>query len=47
MEESSGDENKKEEVILTKEKILELQGMDSNYIKNFIFAFFFAFNYAP
>jgi len=38
MEESSEDENKKEEVILTKEKILELQGMDSNYIKNFIFS---------
>ena len=38
MEESSGDEEKAEEVVLTKEKILELQGMDSNYIKNFIFS---------
>ena len=38
VEESSEEENKKEEVVLTKEKILELQGMDSNYIKNFIFS---------
>ena len=38
MEESSGEENKKEEVVLSKEKILELQGMDSNYIKNYIFS---------
>ena len=38
MEESSDEEKKKEEVVLTKEKILELQGMDSNYIKNFIFS---------
>ena len=35
---SSEDENKKEEVVLTREKILELQGSDSNYIKNFIFS---------
>ena len=38
MEASSEDENKKEEVVLTKETILELQGTDSNYIKNFIFS---------
>ena len=38
LEESSDDEFKKEEVVLSKEKILELQGMDSNYIKNFIFS---------
>ena len=38
MEESSDEENKKEEIVLSKEKILELQGMDSNYIKNFIFS---------
>ena len=38
MQESSDDEFKKDEVILTKEKILELQGMDSNYIKHFIFS---------
>ena len=37
MEETSEDENKKESV-LTKEKILELQGMDSNSIKSFIFS---------
>ena len=36
-EESSEEENKKE-VALTKEKILELQASDSNYIKNFIFS---------
>ena len=38
MDASSEDDNKKEEVVLTKEKILELQGTDSNYIKNFIFS---------
>ena len=37
MEESSEEENKKE-ATLSKEKILELQGNDSNYIKNFIFS---------
>ena len=38
MNESSNEENRKEEVILSKEKILELQEMDSNYIKNYIFS---------
>ena len=36
--ESSDEEAKKEEITLSKDKILELQGMDSNYIKNFIFS---------
>ena len=38
LNESSDEETKKEEISLSKEKILELQGMDSNYIKNFIFS---------
>ena len=37
-EESSDDENRKMEVVLSKEKILELQGQDYLYIKNFIFS---------
>ena len=37
-EEPSDDENRKIDVILSKEKILELQGQDYLYIKNFIFS---------
>ncbi len=37
-EKSSDDENRKMEVVLSKEKILELQGQDYLYIKNFIFS---------
>ena len=35
-DDSSDDDNKKIEMVLTKEKILELQGQDYLYIKNFI-----------
>ena len=37
-QEESSDDDKKIEVVLSKEKILELQGQDYSYIKNFIFS---------
>ena len=37
-QEESPDDDKKIEVVLSKEKILELQGQDYSYIKNFIFS---------